>query len=298
MFHANLLARTIRTICPVPVVVSTVHSIMDIGRDSDDPRLRDWIYRITDHLSEVTIAVCEAGAERSVSVKLAPRRKLRVIYNGVDTARFHPDDDVRRNVRAELGVRDEFVWLAVGRLMWKKGYENMIDAFSRQDQGLLLIAGAGPQEADLRALAQRTGANVRFLGFRRDIPELMNAADAYLLSSIVEGLPLVLLEAGSCGLPCVATDVGGVHEIVLDGVNGYVAPGGDVEGLALGISRVMALPEEERLNMGRRARERAVTRFDLKAVARSWDELYRELLQSAATRAGATATKAASGNLL
>ncbi len=296
MFHANLLARTIRAVCPVPVVVSTVHSLMDISRDSADPRLRDWIYRVTDPLSEVTIAVCEAGAERSVSAKLAPRRKLRVIYNGVDTERFHPDDELRGNVRAGLGTGDEFVWLAVGRLMWKKGYENMIEAFARQDKGLLLIAGEGEQEAELRSLTEKTGANVRFLGFRRDVPELMNAADAFLLSSVVEGLPLVLLEAGACGLPCVATDVGGVREIVLDGSNGYVAPAGDPKELARRIASMMSLTAAERRQMGSIARQRAVTHFDLKAVAEHWDQLYRELLDTAGARAGTAAAAASPEN--
>jgi len=289
MFHANVLARAIRVVCPVPVVVSTIHSMIDSGRDSADPRRREWLYRMTDGLSDATIAVCEAGAKRFASVKLAPRAKLRFIYNGVDTGRFHRDEDVRRKLRAELGIGEEFVWLAAGRLMWKKGYEAMIQAFARQSRGLLLIAGAGPQEGELRSLASQSGAHVRFLGFREDVPELMNASDGFLLSSIVEGLPVVLLEAASCSLPCVATDVGGVGEIVRHEHSGYLVPPDDPDALAAAITRLMSLPDADRQQMGLVARERAVSRFDLRAVAAQWEDLYRELLDAAVPRVQQTA---------
>ena len=111
--------------------------------------------------------------------------------------------------------------------MWKKDYPTMLRAFAAQRQGVLLIAGEGPEEAALRALARELEANVRFLGLRADVPELMNAANGFLLSSVVEGLPMALLEAASSALPCVATDAGGVGEIVLDGQTGYLVPPGD-----------------------------------------------------------------------
>jgi glycosyltransferase involved in cell wall biosynthesis len=141
---------------------------------------------------------------------------------------------------------------------------------ARQPGALLLIAGAGTDEAQLRALA---GPNVRFLGPRDDMPDLMNAADAFVLSSTVEGLPTVLLEAAASGLPAVATDAGGVSEAVIHGRTGYVVP---PEGLASAMQRVAAMPAGA---MSQAAREHALSRFRMSAVSGMWEHLYRELLE-------------------
>ncbi len=145
-----------------------------------------------------------------------------MIPNGVDTTRFRPNPAVRLKMREQLGLGQEFVWLAAGRLMWKKGYETMLRAWARLDGGVLLIAGAGPQESELRGL----GSGARFLGEREDVADLMAAADGFVQSSLVEGLPVALLEAASSGLPCVAADTGGVSEIVLHERTGYLVPAG------------------------------------------------------------------------
>jgi glycosyltransferase involved in cell wall biosynthesis len=106
----------------------------------------------------------------------------------------------------------------------------------------------------------------------------MNAADALVLSSDVEGLPLVLLEAAASGLPCVATAVGGVGEAVLDGHTGYVVPAGETAALSAAMSRMTALPAADRAAMSHEAREYACARFDMPAVVEQWEHLYRVLL--------------------
>ncbi|MBI4876623.1 MAG: glycosyltransferase [Acidobacteria bacterium] len=260
MFHANLLARLVRLVCPVPVVISTLHSMAESSRASADVRWRDWLYRVTDRLSDATVAVSEAVAERHASAGAVPRAKLRVVLSGVDTAHFRPDPERRVRMRAALGLGEEFAWLAVGRLMWKKDYPAMLRALARQRAGTLFIAGAGPQEAELRALARELGVDARFLGPREDIAELMNGCDGLLLSSRVEGLPVVLLEAAASGLPCVATGVGGVREAVEDGRTGYVvAP----EEFAAAMTRLASLSAGQRRQMSQAARALALSRFDL-----------------------------------
>ena len=204
------------------------------------------------------------------------REKLRVIPNGVDTERFRPDSESRTRLRAELGAGGEFVWLAAGRLMWKKDYPAMLRAAAQLRTGLLLIAGAGPLEQELAALAHELRVRVNFLGVREDIPALMNAADGLVLSSVVEGLPMVLLEAAASGLPCVSTDAGGARDIVVDGQTGFLAPCGNPEALATAMARLMGLPGVARHKMGQAARERALTSFDMRAVTSQWEQLYRE----------------------
>jgi glycosyltransferase involved in cell wall biosynthesis len=291
LFHANILARGIRLICPVPVVISTLHSIAESSRKSGRVRGRDWLYRLTDSLSDATVSVSQAGAERYASIRAVSRKRLRVIPNAVDTTRFRPDATARARTRSALGIGNEFVWLAAGRLMWKKDYQTMLRAMARRRAGVpgtaghcgevLLIAGEGPQEAELRSLAGELGANVRFLGARDDVPELMNASDGLLLSSVVEGLPVVLPEAAATGLPCVATGVGGVREAVLDGRTGYAVRPGDPAALAEGMARLAALPLQARQRMAQAAREHVLARFDLSVVTGQWERVYFELLESA-----------------
>jgi glycosyltransferase involved in cell wall biosynthesis len=285
MFHANLLARLARMLCPAPVVVSTLHSAAESPRDAASvvTRRRDWLYRLTDPLADAVVAVSRAAADRHASARAVRPGKLRVIPNGVDTAVFRPDPERRERVRRELGFESEFVWLAAGRLMWKKDYPTLLRAFARTGEATLLVAGAGPQEAELRQMAAELGiaSQVRFLGQVGDMPALMNAADALALSSVVEGLPVALLEAAASGLPAVATDAGGVREILGGGEAGLVVPPGDPDALAAAMERLAALPADGREQMSRAARATALARFDWDVVVSQWEATYRDLLENA-----------------
>jgi glycosyltransferase involved in cell wall biosynthesis len=280
LFHANLLARVARLLWPAPVVISTLHSVAESGRSSENPRWRDLAYRLTGPLADRTVAVCEAVAARHVAARAVTRRKLRVIPNGVDVEVFRASGESRTRWREKLGLRDEFTWLAAGRLMWKKDYPALLGALASLGGGTLLIAGEGPQEAELRSLASGLGIAPRFLGRVEDMPGLMSAADGLVLSSRVEGLPMVLLEAASCGLPAVATDVGGVREALIDGETGFVCPAGDTRALGAAMARLAALPADVRAQMGRRAREHAVESFTFARTATEWERTYRELLKT------------------
>jgi glycosyltransferase involved in cell wall biosynthesis len=260
MFHANITGRLLRTVMPFQAVISTLHSAAESSRKSGAIRGRDWLYRITDPLASVSVAVSQAVAERHVAARAV--RNPRVIPNGIDTEVFRPDIRLREQTRAELELPDgEFTWLAAGRLMWKKNFPALLEAFRALDHGTLLIAGSGPDEERLRAAA---GPRVRFLGRRDDMPAVMTAADGFVLSSIVEGLPLVLLEAAACGLPCVATDAGGVRET---GVAEVVAAGelGDA------MRRVMSGQASAH------GRERVLAEYSLDRTVERWEALYREL---------------------
>jgi glycosyltransferase involved in cell wall biosynthesis len=102
----------------------------------------------------------------------------------------------------------------------------------------------------------------------------MNAADGLALASVVEGMPMVLLEAAASGLPCVATRAGGVEEVVVEGKTGYLVPCGDAKALADAMARLAGLPAESRAALGRAARERALARFDMRRIVEQWEALY------------------------
>ena len=184
-------------------------------------------------------------------------------------------------MRAELGLTDEFLWLAAGRLEAVKDYPTLLEAMARAPENArLVIAGDGPLRDGLVELAARLGLDgrVRFLGFEADVTRWMQAADAFVLSSRWEGLPMGLLEAGACALPVVATDVQGTGEVVVDGVTGTLVAAGDAVALAEAMTRVMQAPEVERLAMGTRARQRVIEKFSMESVLDRWEALYEGLL--------------------
>lgn len=278
MVHANILARVTRLLAPVPVLISSAQSISEGGR------LREILYRLTDSLCDVTTHVCRAGAERYVKTGIVPAHKMRHIPNGIDTDLFRPDEGIRARRRCELSVNEAFVWLAVGRFEPPKDYPNLLTACAHvvrsHPHSLLLLAGDGPLRGEMEEMARSLGIQhrVRFLGIRRDVPQLMNAADAYVMSSSREGLPNVLLEAHATGLPVVATDVGGNPEIVLDGKSGFVVPPRNSDALAEAMQRVMGMGERERLQMGAVGRQHTIENYSMERVVQQWESLYRELL--------------------
>src|SRR5262249_4177146 len=195
----------------------------------------------------------------------APR--VRVIYNGIDTAAFANGCHDREAVRRDLGLgADDFVILLVARLDYLKDHATAVRtlervARSRPDARLVLV-GEGPERPKIEDQVRRLGvaAGVRFLGLRQDVARLLRATDLFLLTSVSEGIPLTVLEAMAAGLPVVATRVGGLAEVVVDGETGLLAPPGDDAALAGAVLRLAADPGARR-RMGRRGQERAHTVF-------------------------------------
>jgi glycosyltransferase involved in cell wall biosynthesis len=276
MVHANLLVRAVRILVQVPVVVCTAHSMIE------GARWREWAYRLSDRLATLTTTISKAAAERYVRVRAAPQKRLRFLPNGVDIQQFHPDPDSRTTKRAELRLENHFVWLAVGRLVTAKNYVLMLRAFAsaRNPNARLVIAGDGPLRQQLEDLAVHLdiSSQVHFLGARNDVRELMNAADAYVLSSDWEGMPMVLLEASAVGLPIVATRVGGNAEVVQHGLTGLLVPSQQETALADAMGKMMRMDPVERALMGSSGRELTSAHYNMESVVDRWESLYYELL--------------------
>ena len=281
MVHANLLARLARPFARVPVLVSTAHNL------TEGARWREVAYRLTDPLATLSTNVCHAGVERYRRVGAAPAGRMVAMPNGIEVSAFARPEERRRRAREALGLGAEHAWLAVGRLEPQKDLPNMLRAFAAlpERERTLLLVGEGPLQGALVAQARELGLGerVRFLGRRLDVPDLMAAADGYLMSSAWEGLPLVLIEAAAASLPIVATDVGGNAEIVEDGRNGFLAPAGDPAALAAAMVRLEALPAAERRAMGAAGLRKVEAEYEIGAVTRRWLELYRRLGADVAT---------------
>lgn len=279
MVHANLMARVIRLFVRVPAVVSTIHNIYEGGR------LRMLAYRLTNAMVDHVTIVSEAAADRFVADGIVPRKLLSVVPNGVDPDLFrNVPATVRESLRRSIGLEGEFAWLAVGRFEIAKDYPNMLRAFAqvrdRHPQAVLLLVGRGSLQEETEAMVRELnlGGAARFLGVRQDVPELMSAADGYVMSSAWEGMPMVLLEAAAAGLPIVTTMVGGNHEVVRDEESGFLVPPRDHEALALAMLRLMEVPEAQRRSMGERGREHVRTHHGLTLLVERWEDLYRAVL--------------------
>jgi glycosyltransferase involved in cell wall biosynthesis len=279
--HAAWLARWSRLVAPVPVVLDTLHSSHTgtMGR-----RLG---YRCSSGLPDRVTAVSHAAATAHLAAGMVRENNLTVLGNGIELDAWRPDARARGAARRELGLADEFLWLAVGRLDAVKDYPTLLNALAGVPASTrLLIAGAGPLQTELVQLSARLGLErrVRFLGFEPKVQRWMQAADGFVLSSRHEGLPMVLLEAGAGGVPVAATDVAGTREVVVDGLTGWLARAGDVDALALAMAKLMRTPIEERRAMGERARRMVRERFSLEKVLNRWEQLYAELLDRKSAR--------------
>jgi glycosyltransferase involved in cell wall biosynthesis len=277
-FHANIAARLLRITLPALPVVSSVHNVYE----------GDWgrmlAYRLTNRLARITTAVSQAAADRFVHLKAVSQEKCIVMPNGIDFEEFALSRERRQQARAAMGVEREFVWLTAGRIVPAKDYPNLLRAFQRvlalRQDARLWVAGAGEtaEFSRVRFLAADLGLDqaVRWLGLRRDMPALLDAADGFVLGSAWEGMPLSVGEAMAMAKPVVCTDVGGVREMV--GEAGILAPSKDSDALAVAMLDVMRVTPEDRQALGCAARERILRDFSMDTATSKWEALYRMAL--------------------
>ena len=274
--HATWVARWSRLAAPVRVVMDTLHS------SSTGSLGRKLGYRWSDWLTDKVTAVSRGVADAHQQARMVSAAKLTIVPNGVDVNRWRPDAVKREALRREVLEDHEFLWLAAGRLDPVKDYPTLLQAMVEvPEQACLVIAGAGQLEKELRRFANELGLErrVRFLLFEPNVCRWMQAADAFVLSSRWEGLPMALMEAAACELPAVATDVPGTREVLMDGQTGLLVSAGNALDLAGAMTCMMQVSPEERQAMGAKARQLVIERFSLEAVLDRWEELYSELME-------------------
>lgn len=239
--------------------------------------LADWLLNLgTDKI----IVVNEEIQQKLTRFEHLPESMFAVIFPGIDPVLWHPADDAtKRKLRRELDIEDCKVITAVGRLSDRKAHRYLIEAMPRilrsAPDTRLLIAGDGPLRGDLSELGGRLGVaeRVKLLGGRSDVRDLLSVTDVFALPSLGEGSPVVLMEAAFVGVPSVATDVGGVSQVVDDGVTGLVVP--PANSRALGDSILHLLSDDaRRAEMARAARERAFRDFTVDRMVRQTEAEY------------------------
>ena len=233
--------------------------------------------------SDVTMACSRATRAYACEVEGVEEARTMVAYNGVEPLR-EVQEDVRSGIRAELGIPPNAKVISiVARLSVEKGHLTLFDAariVSRRTQGPLhvVVAGSGPYEGPLREAASRlVGPVVHFVGHQADVAPWMAVGDVFAAPSQVEAFGLAAAEAMSLGRPVVASAVGGLPEVVEDGVSGLLVPSGDPEAFASAVLRVFDSPELA-AELGRNARARVQERFTLDAMVDGWIDCYRAVL--------------------
>ena len=258
----------------VPAVVATVHLFVE-GLMNRNVRLQ---MRAVGAAVDRYLAVSQHVRDRLAAVVRLPERKLRVVPNGIDPAPFARAADPA--LRARLaGSADRPLVFTAARLSPQKGLDVLVSAAALVPEALFVVAGEGLERAALEARAEALGVaqRVRFLGARDDVPELLAVCDLFVLPSLVEGLPLSVLEAMAAAKPVVATRIGGTVEAVLDGETGVLVPPGDASALATAIRSLLADPVRAR-RTGEAGRDRLRARFTAHAMVDGVSAAYEEVL--------------------
>ena len=263
----------------VPVCIHTEH-----GRQFPDKKRYMLAERFFSYYVDQIIAVSDSAKKDLVEYEKIRPDKIQVIMNGIDGDKYTVNIDRNRKLK-DLGIdnRYDFILGFVGRLSPEKGLTYLLKAMrlvvDKYPAALLLIAGEGVLLGDLRKETEQLNLNnnIMFLGPRSDIPEIMKLLDIFVLPSLREGLPLVLLEAAAASLPIVATDVGGNKEIVTDGLNGFLVKPEDEQSLFRAIEYFI-INEEMRKHYGQHSFDAFGNRFSIDSMMQAYEDIYHKCL--------------------
>lgn len=287
LWDANLLASLAKPLARTPVVVAHEHTWSFEGN-----RLRVATDRhIISRFASIVACVSEDDRRKMIEIEKIPPNRIRLLQNGIPPLRPLIGTDIRAEAGIPPGARLVGV-VAVARR--QKRLDVLIEAIARMTADVpdvhVAIAGwGGPtgQRPALEQLASSLGIfdRVHFLGLRRDISDVLAAFDVACLSSDYEGQPLSVLEYMAAGKPIVCTNVGGLSEMIEDGVQGLLVPRRDPGALAAALTRLL-LDRDAAASMAAAAKERQLREFSLDAAVKRIESLYEELWERSGRKRG------------
>lgn len=267
LFGADAYGKVAAWLAGVPLILSTEHN-----QWYDEPQWKHWVKGVLSHITDRIIAVSTSVAEYATRVEGVSPSKLSVILNRIDVDRF-------AKIPAPL-LRTPLRLLSIGRLERQKGFDLLLSACAlvRSDWRLTIV-GAGTALSRLQAQAAALGIEdrVQFYGTTDDIPAVFSSHDVFVMTSRWEGLGLVIMEAMAAGRPVIASRVGGIAEIVIDGETGTLVDCSDVNELAAAIEFAC----EDHAHLRRHAdaaRTYALLHFQIQDMVREYETLYLRLL--------------------
>ena len=252
----------------VPSIVSTRHGLVD----PPHRRVEEFKYRFAAHFCDWVVGICDATANNLKAIRSAPARKTVRVYNGTVP--------IKRAAKEDWPQKDGFTLIYVGRMEPIKNHALLLRAFQAAHLSLpslrLWMVGDGSERAAMERLAAELGIGeqVTFWGQQLDVAPFFSAADAFVMSSKSEGLPVSLLQAFSLGLPAIVTDVGGMAEVVKLSQAGLTVAATDPAEMSAAMLE-MARSEAARAEFSANARAAFQSRFSLQTMADAYMELYR-----------------------
>lgn len=266
MIHANIFARLNHLFYKRIKLICSAHNSNEGGN------FRMLAYKLTNFLSNINTNVSQEATQSLIKKGAFTQKNIITVYNGIDLKRFNSSEDKKR-------INDKLMCLSIGRLNVQKDYFNLIEAISLLDNSILnkvqfLIAGEGELKSEIenRIHILNLGDNVKLLGRRSDVPQLLNKADFFILSSKHEGLPTVLIEAMACKCFVIATDCGGSAEIMQH--TGILVPKQDHHALADALNRAFNLDQQCIIQNNIAARKIVESKFSMENSVNQWLGLY------------------------
>lgn len=282
---AGFLGRLAAKLAAVPVIVHTVHGF---AFHEQEPLWRQGLFRnlerLASHWCDKMIFISEPLIDWALRERIVGQDKIIKIYSGIDLNQFCPaNEDVKNKIRQKWKLnRNDPVIGIVSKLWEGKGHTVLLEAFralkKRITNARLVIVGEGYLYDDLLRMVKLNGLgdSVLFTGFQMDVSEILATFDVAVLPSFFEGMGRVLLEAMAMEKPVVASRVGGIPDLVKDGVNGVLVTPGNVQELAGAIEKIVT-DKGLAQKMGREGRKRIKEQFSSEVMARSIERVYHEL---------------------
>ncbi|VAX38257.1 hypothetical protein MNBD_UNCLBAC01-2034 [hydrothermal vent metagenome] len=277
-YFSNTISRLAAKLAGVPTMVVHVHSIY-----SQYTARHLWVERFLSRWTTKVISCSDAVRQFVLQKEKINPSLTTTIPNGVDVQKFSNIED-NSSLRHELNIKsDDIVLTTIASLTPQKGHRYFLEALTEiikinQNVKYFLI-GDGPLRKELEEYVEKLGLGkyVQFLGIRHDVPLLLKISNIFILPSLREGLPLVIIEAMASGLPVIATDVGGTSEVVKEGVTGLLVPAKDVQKLIDAVVTLFNNPVDVKV-MGEQGRKRAVKYFSQDIMLKQIEKIYQGCL--------------------
>ena len=266
-----------------PKVIYTLHGFHIIRRKFFLKWLLIFLERFLNLYTNILVCVSEGDKKLVLKYRTIPKNRIVLIKNGIDVEKFQVESELIETTKKELELENNFILTTIGRLHPPKDFPTILRALKliipQMQNVRLLIVGNGPLREVLEKETQDLSLNeyVKFLGWREDVPSLINLSDIIILSTRWEGLPLAPLEAGASKKPIIASDVEGVREAVIDGKTGYLFSPGSEKDLA---EKILELTKSKELSerMGENGLEFVSKNFSKERMIKEYQKLYQLIL--------------------
>ncbi|MCX6779059.1 MAG: glycosyltransferase [Candidatus Magasanikbacteria bacterium] len=278
LFAADLWGRLAAWAAGVPIIITTEQNV-NIDQSWLRETLKMWTYRLTTQVVAISTAVKNYAIKRYC----LPADKIIIIPNDVDLAALE-----KRFASAPPKPTDKKIIINTGRLVPQKGQKYLLEAFAllpQKNNYELWLAGNGPLKKELETQAQKLGitSQVKFLGTRHDVPELLAQAHLFAFSSIFEGLGIAVLEAAAAKLPIVASKIDGILDIIKDGESGLLVEPKNPVVLAKAMEELLNNEEKAKL-MAMKAYENIKNNFDISVVVKKYEDLFKKIYEDFANK--------------